>query len=311
VIGGLIALQLLWTPVNLVVKGAIDDGTSPAAIALLRWSLFALCLWTALGFPAYRRFAGVRWPNRKQAVAAAAIGACFIAPAHLLYYGGLGLTSSVEANVLLMTAPLFTAALAWLVLREKVAIGRWVAIVLGFAGAYVVVSGFAAPSLSGAHTQGNLMFLLGVIVESLGMILATDLVRRSSGVAILAFQVAGSVPTYVLGATFLGFRMNPTGGPTWIAIAYLVLIAGMVCFAAWYRIVEKTPVSLMVLTLMVQPPVAALLGYVFRGEQLGFNLLIGSGVIFLGLFLGALDPKSSRSATLEVGNAQQNQHHKT
>jgi drug/metabolite transporter (DMT)-like permease len=79
----------------------------------------------------------------------------------------------------------------------------------------------------------------------------------------------------------------------WAAITYLVLIPGLFCFGTWYRLVEKVPLSLMVITLLLQPPLSALLGWRVLGESLTAEIGVGAALILAALAIGASErPKA-------------------
>jgi len=78
-------------------------------------------------------------------------------------FGAVARLPLVESNAIAFSSPLFTVALAALVLNERVRIYRWSAVVIGFLGVLVVLS----PHLSGnelAAAIGGATSLIGVIL---------------------------------------------------------------------------------------------------------------------------------------------------
>ena len=133
-----------------------------------------------------------------------ALGILFFAPAHLLFYASIGLTSEVDGSVLLSTTPLWTAIISFFFLKgEHMTTKRWVAIFLSFVGAYIVAVGFKFPDMLG-HTKGNLMFGSGVIIECVMGVLAAKIIRRTSGISVLVGQMWGGAISFWLAALFLG-----------------------------------------------------------------------------------------------------------
>lgn len=284
-------LNVLWSPVNYAIHVATDGGISPAAIGLLRWGSLAILLFGCLATPWFRRLTRAHWPSRRDAILAVLIGIGLFGPAHLIYYNALKLTSTVEAAVLGTTAPVWTAMLAFLMLRERVSRYRVAAITIGFIGAYIISVGLQVPELNHGNTGGNLLYLGGVIAESAVGVLAASIVRRSSGITILAFQVLGAAIAIGFG-TVLAPQVVPLAvvHPTpaaWVSLAYLTLVPGLVCFSVWYIIVERTPLSLMVLSILLQPPLSALIGWWGLGEPLTGPLAGGTALIFVALMMGA------------------------
>ena len=279
-------LNVLWTPVNLAVKAATDHGMSPAAVAVARWSLVAAALAALLRIPAVASFSRLKPLTAGDRVRAMLIGACLFAPAHVLYY--LGLTrgaSTVGGNVLNATAPIWIGTLAFLFLGERATGRRVAALGLGFAGAWVVVFGFCLPRFGGAG--GALFYLLGVLLESVASLLGTRIARRSSGIGYLSWEVAGMLPTLLLVPTLTGGGMPIVFGafspPALLAVGYLVLFPGLICFGVWYATVERVPLSTMVVTILLQPPLAALLAWAFARETIGVPVAVGTALIVAAL----------------------------
>lgn len=289
-------LNVLWTPVNLAVRAATDAGMSPAAVALARWSLVALALHLLLRVPAFAAYARFKPLPKGDKIRALLIGACLFAPAHALYYFGLTRgASTVGGTVLNATAPIWIGAMAFVFLRERATPRRLVAIALGFAGAWAVVFGFRLPEFGGA--AGALFYLLGVLLESISSVIGTRIVRRSSGIGYLSYEALGMIPTLLLLPVLTGGEMPLAFGtlslPAILAVAYLVLLPGLVCFGVWYATVERVPLSTMVVTILLQPPLSAVLAWAFAGEAIGLPIAVGTALIVAALGVVATERASS------------------
>lgn len=301
---------MLWAPVNLMVHTAAAGGLSIAAIGLLRWGVFGGLLFGALATPGFRRATRAVWPSAGDALKMVLVGTVFFAPAHVLYYYSLGkgLTSTVEGTVLNTTGPLCTAIFAFFLLRERIGSRRWFAIFIGLVGAYIVSVGFGPPHLDSGHTLGNALYFLGVLSESLVVVVAIPVILRTSGITVLAFQIVGAVITYTLVPVLLGrdmpLQISHVTPAAIGAMAYLALLPGFLAFSVWYMTAERAPISLMVLSTLLQPPLSALLAWRVLGESLRPELFIGS----LGILAGLLIAVSGRSlAVLHVPDAEGDQ----
>ncbi len=282
----LVGLNVLWAPVNFWVKTAAGAGLDGVTLGAVRWGLLSLLIPALLLAPRFRELTRYRPLDGKDRGRALLIGAFLFAPAHLLYYTSLPRTSSVEGTVLLTTAPLWTTLLSVLLLGERADARRWVALGMAIAGAYVVAVGFALPRVEGSHVVGNGMFFGGVVLECLGGVLAAGTSRRSSGIGTLAWQIAGAVPTYALALLVKRPPLPHPGLAAWGAVGYLVLVSGVVTFSTWYVLTERAPLSLMVLPIGLQPPIAAALGYFLLREEVKPSALLGALLILLALAVG-------------------------
>jgi drug/metabolite transporter (DMT)-like permease len=296
-------LNVLWVPVNLMVRIATEGGMTPATIALSRWGTLGVLLLVSLQVPAFRKLTRARWPTLREAAFAIGIGMILFAPSHALYYVSLGKTSTVEGIVLGTTAPVWTALLAFLFLRERVSGRRASAIALGLAGAWIVSLGFRMPQMDAGHTTGNLMYLTGVLSESAAGVLSASLIRRASGITILVYQIIGATISFALiPLLFPSILPHMTGVPTLAAVgavAYLVLVPGLVCFGTWYMLVERTPLSLMVVSVLLQPPLGALLGWWALGEVPTAELGLGTVIVLAALALSATEKSSGPIGALD------------
>jgi drug/metabolite transporter (DMT)-like permease len=280
-----------------MVKVASAGGFSPAAIAVARWSSLGVLLFLALRIPAFRAMTRAKWPSRADAARAMLVGFGLFGPSHLIYYLALTRTSTIEGTVLGTTAPVWTALMAFLILRERVVGRRALAIAVGFAGAWIVSVGFAVPELRAGNTAGNLLYLTGVLTESTASIFSASIIRRASGITVLAFQILGAMVALALAPFLLGgvlpFHVSGVTPAGIGALAYLVLAPGLVCFSVWYMLVERTPLSLMVLSILLQPPLSAFFGWALLREPLTAQLGAGTGLILVALLLGATEQRSS------------------
>ncbi|RYG42581.1 EamA family transporter, partial [bacterium] len=181
----LVLVNVLWTPVNLAIKTATGGGFTPLGLAATRWMILSIVLGLFLALPPFRRMSDAKFPARIDAGKAVLLGLLFFGPTHALYYTALERTSSFEGNALGTTAPIWVAVLSFIFLRERPTPLRLLAIGLGFVGAYIVSIGFGPPRMEAGHTSGNLLYTLGVFLESIVGVGAAVLIRRSSGITIL------------------------------------------------------------------------------------------------------------------------------
>ncbi|HLO99067.1 MAG TPA: DMT family transporter [Fimbriimonas sp.] len=297
----ILLLNLLWAPVNLVVSTATAGGFSPLAIGLLRWTFLSCLLIGLLQTAWFKKLTNYKSMPVGEWLKALGLGLVFFGPAHLMFYSAMSMTSEVEGTVLQTTAPLWTAVIGFFVLKEDVPLRRWIAIGLSMIGAYIVTVGFRLPALMD-HTAGNLVYGLAVLMESLMGVFAASLTRRNSGIGTLTGQMCGGAIAFIL-CSLLFKSQFPFVVPSFNLVSYwpllyLIFLAGLFTFVTWYRIVETVPLTLMVLSCAIQPPVAALLVWVVRGTVPTSDTVIGAIIIMIALLIGYLGGK--REAVLNV-----------
>jgi drug/metabolite transporter (DMT)-like permease len=288
-----------------MVTKAGEAGLSSVAIGGIRWLLLASLMQILLQVKWFRGVTGAVALSRKDWLLGFVLGLLLFGPAHLLYYTSMKLTDSVSGNVLLSTFPIWTSIFAFFFLKEKVPPIRLLAIGLSFMGAYVVAIGFSLPVFKG-NTVGNLMFLSGVIVESLLSALAINIARRTSGVTVLSAQMWGGALTFVIAAILFSKALPlafPTNSAQYLGailpMLYLIILCGIVTFTIYYRIAEKTPITLLVVGIALQIPVSALIAWAADGAKPTNQTWIGAGIMIVALVVGFLVPSGSSGLTEE------------
>ncbi len=284
---------------NLAIKTAAGEWSS-GAVAVTRWVSFCIAIWLCFLIPQVRKLTKLVLPNQKDAWRLIVIGFLLVGPAHALYYAALKTAGTGESTVINTTGPLWTTLFAIAILKEKVTGWRWTAIILGACGAYIVAAGFSMPRFSDGNTAANLLYLSGTLMECLAFVCAAALLRKSSGIGALAYEITGAAAAQIalpfLFPGMISLKFGLLSPPAVIAILYLIFIAGLVCFGGWYIVAESAPVSLMLISLGMQAPIASFLGWYFLGEKIGSQMAIGAIIIVLALAIAIWDTKRIANA---------------
>jgi drug/metabolite transporter (DMT)-like permease len=113
--------------------------------------------------------------------------------AMLCMFYGLSITELAKATALMFTVPIFATILAILFLKEIVGIRRWLAMIVGFTGAVIVLR----PDVELGF--GPLLILCASLMWSSSMLMAKTLTKTDSISSITFWQAAGLIPaTFIL-----------------------------------------------------------------------------------------------------------------
>ena len=135
--------------------------------------------------------------------------------------GSFAIQSTTVANAMLLfaTAPFMAAALGWIVLREKVRLATWIALLAAIGGVAVMLAG----EVDGGAMLGNLAALgsafgFAVFTVALrwgrsGEMLPSGFLSGIFGVVIMAVICVASVPALVLAGCSGGGTPPPTPPP--------------------------------------------------------------------------------------------------
>ena len=113
--------------------------------------------------------------------------------AMLCMFYGLSITELAKATALMFTVPIFATILAIFFLKEIVGIRQWIAMLIGFTGAIIVLR----PDIELGF--GPLLILCASMMWSASMLMAKTLTKTDTTVSITFWQAAGLIPaTFIL-----------------------------------------------------------------------------------------------------------------
>ena len=274
----LLALAFLWSWVFLLTKVALS-GMQPFTVVALRLGIGAIImqLWllaSATRMPATPRiwasFLGMGVLNN------------FI-PFCLIAFGQREIASGLAA-ILNATTPLFTVLLAHVWTRdERLTAGRLAGVLLGIAGAMVMIGPGALRGLS-ASVLGELAILGAAISYACAGIFGRRL-RHLPPMVAASGQVTMSAMLVLPLACFVDtpwLRPMP-GAAAWLAVGSAALFCTALGYWLYFRILATAGATNLLLVTLLLPVGALLLGTAILGEHIDARELAGMLLIAAGL----------------------------
>ena len=173
------------TTMHCLIRFATEDH-HPFEVAFFR-TIFVLIIFLPL--VARNGISSLKSNNIKLQTFRAIVGSV----AMLCMFFGLSITELAKATALMFTVPIFATILAILFLKEIVGIRRWLAMIVGFTGAVIVLR----PDVELGF--GPLLILCASLMWSSSMLMAKTLTKTDSISSITVWQAAGLIPaTFIL-----------------------------------------------------------------------------------------------------------------
>ncbi|MGY9056248.1 MAG: DMT family transporter [Alphaproteobacteria bacterium] len=180
-----------------------------------------------------------------------------------------------DATALSFLAPIFATIGAALFLGEDVRLRRWSAVLIGFAGAMIVLR-------PGVETLqlGSILALIGCVAMAANKLVMKSLTRTEKPEAIVTYMVLMLTPLTLVPALFVW------QWPTLETFGWMVLLAGCgtvghICITNAYRLADLTVVMPFDFTRL---PLSALLAFLLFSEVPTIWTWVGGGVIFAATF---------------------------
>jgi drug/metabolite transporter (DMT)-like permease len=276
---------MLWACSYVAAKFALRD-TSVNLMNSLRMMLAALILLPLL--IAMRKDLHLTRKDLPQLAALALFG--FVIN-KILEYGGLSLTTASDVALLIASESIFTAALSWLLLRERFRLRTGVALALGLFGVYLIVERSLLPNIpagGGAlRMLGDVMVVLALVFESFYTVRGKALLVKHSPLLITAVAIVGSTIFWIplAGVDIALQGWHPLGWLAWLAIGWLALMSTVVAYYAWFKGLERIDGSAAASTLFIQPLLGTTLAIVLLRDQLLPTTIAGGLLILLSVYL--------------------------
>jgi drug/metabolite transporter (DMT)-like permease len=281
----LISANVLWAATYVAAKFALRD-TSVNIMLALRMSIAALFLLPLL--IARRKELYLTRRDIPQLLMLMLTG--FVIN-KLLEYVGLALTTASDVALLITSESIFTAALSWLLLRERFKKLTGFALCLGFVGVYLIVERSLIPNIPTGggvwRIVGDLLVVLALLIEAFYTVRGKALLVKHPPLLITAASIVGSLVFWVpvAGWEILAIGWHPIGLAAWIGIGWMALMSTVLAYLAWFQGLTKVDGSAAASTLFVQPLLGTLLAIVLLGEQLTLTTVIGGILIVVSVYL--------------------------
>ncbi|HEY8394572.1 MAG TPA: EamA family transporter [Thermaerobacter sp.] len=300
-----LAAAVLWGTLGIWARLAYDGNARPNDVVFFRALIaFLVALWVA------RHKAGLlRAAARSRLWLLVAYGTVSVGLFYLSYFWAVRLLPVAVAAVLLYTAPVFVALMARFFLGEALAVPRLVALVVALLGVALISGLGGAGAGDGAAVAGSMAAApalppVGVLVGLLaGLTYATYTIFGKVAVRDLDPDVV-VVYTLGVGTLFLFITLPP---PRLLALDFmpgvwpvLVLLGVGPTYLA-YRLythgLREVPASTAAIVAMVEPVVAAVLGWVLLRETLTAAQVAGGVLVLLGAALARIQPARQDAAS--------------
>jgi drug/metabolite transporter (DMT)-like permease len=286
--GGVPALfVVLWSTGFIGAKLGLPHA-GPLTFLALRYGLAAgLLVLVALAVRA-------PWPRRPAEIGHYAVAGLLV---HGVYLGGVyvGISFGVEAGVSALIVglqPLLTAALAGVVLGERVTPRQWAGLGLGLLGVALVLGRKLGEG------PGDALGSLACVAALLGITAGTLYQKRHcAGMDlrtgnVVQFAAAG-LATALLALLFEDTRINWTADFVF-ALLWLVFVLSLGAVSLLYVLIRRGAAAQVASLFFLVPPCTALMAWPLFGETLGPVALIGMVLTAAGVAMASLGAARSR-----------------
>jgi drug/metabolite transporter (DMT)-like permease len=268
-----------WASAFVGIRAGLH-GYSPTHLALLRYIVASLVLGLYAGL---RRMPPPHWRDFPGLASTGVIGITFYNV--MLNTGEVG-TSAGIASFLVNTAPILTALLATVFLKERLRIWSWVGILICVAGVAIIAFGRGEGM---RLSPGVLSVLFAALAQSLYFVLQKPYLARYSALQCTSYAVWAGTLALLLFSPGLLCEVQTASGHATVAAAYLGIFPGALGYLSWAYTLARVPAARAASFLYLVPPVTLGIAWFSLGEWPTWLALLGgttaiSGVVIVSSF---------------------------
>jgi drug/metabolite transporter (DMT)-like permease len=199
------------------------------------------------------------------------------------WFVGVSLLPLSQVFALEFTGPLWTSILAMAFLGEVLNVKRFFAIILGFAGVYLIVN----PG-EGIFNYNSLYVIAAALLFSIGNTFSKSLVKTDRPLTILFYMCLIQLPvTFFLAINH--FIWPDVAQSGWLMIIGLTSITSHFCMS---KAMQKTDLSIVVTLDFFRLPLITLVGVLFYAEAFRWVMVIGAMMVFSANLINLYQPKN-------------------
>lgn len=256
--------------------------SAPAPIIATYRMMFSTFILLPTLFFRTETFKEIQSLTRKQWLLGSLSGA-FLALHYGLWFESLRFTSVASSTVFVTLQPLFAFIGGYFFFGEKLkgfALGGGI---LAIIGSFII--GLGDFNIGGAALFGDILALLGAVTITIYFFIGQHLRKVLSLVPYVLVAYSTSALFLLIYSLALGYPLTGYPASDWLCflgLAFISTILGQTIFNWLIKWINTSTISMSILG---EPIGTCILAYFIFGEVVTMQQLIGSGIIFSGIFL--------------------------
>ncbi|HEV2112137.1 MAG TPA: EamA family transporter [Gammaproteobacteria bacterium] len=281
------ATLLLWASAFVGIRYAVREYDA-GGLALLRNTITAGFM-LVLAMASQR--SALKPPRLRDLGLLLAAGAIGIALYQLALISGERSVDAGTASLIINTSPIITALFALLALGEHPGGRGWAGLLLGFAGAALLISGVHGAAAVGG---GAWFVLLASAAQAASIVIQKPLLARFGPIMVtLWVALFGALCLLPYGPAML-HDLKHAGTTATLAVVYLGVFSAGIGNLAWAYALSRLPAGRAAAALYLVAPIAMTISWFTLDERPTLQALVGGAVVIASLVLVNTRSRASR-----------------
>jgi drug/metabolite transporter (DMT)-like permease len=236
--------------------------------------------------------------DKKDLPRLALLGICGVAINQLLFLKGLSLTSPINASIIMISNPIAVLLFAAFALKEKIGINKIVGILMGIAGALLLLLFNKSFSFGSDTLPGDIMVLINSISWAFYVVLAKPLMKKYNAFTVVKwvfiFGFLYVLPFGYSEISFVDWKSIPQFG--WYCILFVVIATTFIAYIFNTYALKALSPSVVSIYIYLQPFIATVIAVILGKDELDARKIVSALLIIGGVYLVSMPKKQQVSS---------------
>ncbi|MRH41749.1 EamA family transporter [Aquibacillus halophilus] len=284
----------IWGSTFAAIRASLHGGYSPGHLVLTRF-LIASAIFAGYSMLPNAHF---KIPRKDDFFRILILGLIGISTYHIALTFGEQTVSAGTAGMFIGTAPIFTALIAVLVLKERLGIIGWVGLGIGFTGIIIITLGTSNSSFQ--VSNGAYLVMLAALATSVFFVFQKPLYARYKPIELAAyFTWAGTLPMLFFAPGLFGTIQQATMEAN-ISALYTGIFPAAIAYALWGTALSLGKASSVTSTMYIEPVIAIVVAWIWLKEFPSTLSIIGGTIAIASVIVVNLVGKKRRVIVKEL-----------
>lgn len=222
-----------------------------------------------------------------------------VAMNQLLFLKGLSMTRPINGAIIMTSNPIIVISIAAIFLKEKISLQKIIGIVIGAAGALIMLLYGKNFSLGSDTITGDVLILINSFSWALYVVLVKPLMKKYNTFTVVKWVFLFGF-LYVLPFGFSEFKQidwNSFSPTIWRDVVFVVVATTFFAYILNTYALRALSPSVVSIYIYLQPFLATLIAvYIYRNDELDLRKLTAAVLIIFGVYLVSIPIKKKVKA---------------
>jgi drug/metabolite transporter (DMT)-like permease len=269
-----------WASSGTAGKGLFEAGVTPADLVQVRLTLSSLILASGFAVLGGRLFR-LEVNDLGYFVI---LGGVIMALVQVTYFYSISKIQVVAAILLQYMSPILVAVFSVLFWKEKLTGSKLIALILAFAGCYLVVGAYNLQLLK-MNELGVLGGLASALTFAAYALLGERAMHKYSPWTVVFYAMFFAAITFHIIHPPFKYLHAGYSPSQWAWILYIVVMGTILPFSLYFIGINYIRSTRAMITATLEPISAGVMAYVFLGERLDYPQILGAALVVVAIIL--------------------------